>query len=278
MRRAFDKTLSYLVKLRYTVPELPSKKWQPRVAKMSTSIRSGRFISAPVYWKNKKEDGTEDGYCGQAFTTITKAEVESLENLPKDANGNIYGSNLYPITGDDMVGLNSDSVQASSRGLNNTRRVIAAELRELKATNLYGNIIKLSAYHNKNYVCNYEYNDEGSDASVPVVSVGDASGGVPFQRSLCGSFQAIPHLPTLLSTVSSGKVASDGLNDYTKKVDGIWKKEIRRALGQSRKLNVGNLLIHCVHQLIKPLSLAIILLASVVFTLYRRSNRMQREV
>jgi hypothetical protein len=243
-RRAFEKPLSYLLKAKFNIPELPKKE---TFMKVGTSVKAGRFVSAAWYSK-EKIDGV---FRGQAFATATKAEVELIEGLPKDEKGNLLASYGHPITGDHLVGLDRESMDVSSPRLNETRKTVASELRELKATNININIIKLSAYRNKEYVCLYN--------GVPVLSVGDASGGVPFQRSLCGSFQAITHLSPLLSSVMSGRVFPADLNNYTKKVDNIWKQESNRAIWKSRGLSLLDTIVSVMHQFIKSLPYIVIL-------------------
>ena len=251
--------LTYMLKAKFKVDQVPNTSKRD---KLGTMVQAGRFVSDAWFSKTAGEDGK---YKGQAFTTATAAEVAVIERLPT-IKGKV-GTYMNPLID---ISEDGECARASGTGLNLARKVFDKEFKKLKAKNLEIVVIRLGAYKNKEFIKMHQ--------GVRVVALGDAAAGVPYQRSLCGSYLTIAHATELFKAYvqEDSENKAENINkaehNFSKKVHAIWDKEVFAALWKAR----GLYLLDCIAWTVRAILISLVV-SVVGYGLYRLKNAARKK-
>ncbi|MCH9621520.1 MAG: hypothetical protein S4CHLAM20_09420 [Chlamydiia bacterium] len=204
--------MSYFLKAKFSVPD---KRSLSSSLKLPAATSVGGFVSPPWFSRNQDENGL---YRGQAFMTVSDEDMKFIEEY-RDIDGQKLGSYRNPITFEKLDGLNVTS--KLSNKLRKARVFTEDYFSDLNAKHVRFTAIRTTGYRSSEYAReNY--------SGAAVIKVGDASAGVPYQRSLCGSYLAVPHVTKAIEEILEGtnEDKAVALSKMTSHVDSIWKWEL----------------------------------------------------
>jgi hypothetical protein len=234
--KAYHQSLGSLAQVKFVKPEASSIPSIIRIIFENFFIR-GNYSNQPFQSKTTDSNGDVKA---QVFISLDSAQFNSMKAL-RQGQGVTF---TRPITvreledtqDKDLLKL-AATVHSIMSGVQGREEAIVP--------------IELSAYSSKKYV--KEHTTENGTSTF-VFKSGDASAGVPFQRSLCGSYLVIPECTKAISRVlakeNHTEKQKENLESFNLSADRIWAKEIRWARLKSLYVSVADFLERAVCYLI----------------------------
>lgn len=194
------------------------RKENPKVIAYGNAFKRGRYVATPIQSRHFDEEGKAKT---QVFLSITNEEVKALRALKGEKN---EGATFrHPLTVQEITESKDPRLDSLKKSVESGLSMIQSDKKDQEA------IVAISLSGYRSHAYGKLHSTSENEHEVAVFKAGDAAGGVPYQRSLCGSCLVVPKCTkAALSVLANEKKLekTKALDQFNKEADSIWKKEI----------------------------------------------------